>query len=254
MQPSFSFIPNNQAAGLWALCLHWFNSLVWLAFIQAGKDMEMSCDEAVIKRLGPGIRADYSAALLRLATGHRIIASTPLAFGEGDTKGRVRNMAKWKKPKLWVSILGTLLCIAVLTACALNPTAKDALPELPFTLDHLPEGYTYEVGQDQSYAFTDGTNTIGGIVRYAVPENAGSPHADFVWLSDAGIPDLNGENLTQSANTSAYGDWDIRVESDVPPGMERTVDRYHTFFVVEDYVYDVWFDMMQVNQTNTVIL
>lgn len=104
-----------------ALCVHWFNPLVWAAFCLAGKDMEMSCDEAVIKRLGTQIRADYSASLLRLATHKKIVAGMPLAFGEGDTKGRVRNMAKWKKPKLWVSILCMLLCAAVLVACAVNP-------------------------------------------------------------------------------------------------------------------------------------
>jgi len=81
-----------------ALCIHWFNPLVWAAFILAGKDMEMSCDEAVIRKMGSQIRADYSASLLRLATHKKIIAGMPLAFGEGDTKGRVMNMAKWKKP------------------------------------------------------------------------------------------------------------------------------------------------------------
>lgn len=52
-----------------ALCVHWFNPLVWAAFILAGKDMEMSCDEAVVRELGEDIRADYSASLLSLATG-----------------------------------------------------------------------------------------------------------------------------------------------------------------------------------------
>ena len=104
-----------------ALCIHWFNPLVWVAFILSGKDLEMSCDEAVINRLGEGIRADYSASLLSLATGRRIIAGTPLAFGEGDTKGRINNMAKWKQPKKWVSIVSFILCFSILTACAANP-------------------------------------------------------------------------------------------------------------------------------------
>ena len=107
-----------------ALCLHWFNPLVWVAFTLSGKDMEMSCDEAVIGRLGPRIRADYSASLLRLATGHRIIAGTPLAFGEGDTKGRVLNMARWRKPKIWVIICAAIICIGVLVACAVNPASE----------------------------------------------------------------------------------------------------------------------------------
>ena len=108
-----------------ALCVHWFNPLVWVAFAMSGKDMEMSCDEAVIRMYGLKIRADYSASLLRLATGHRIIAGTPLAFGEGDTKGRVLNMAKWKKPKFWVVICAAIVCIGVLVACAMNPAENN---------------------------------------------------------------------------------------------------------------------------------
>lgn len=104
-----------------ALCVHWFNPLVWAAFILAGKDMEMSCDEAVIRKMGSQIRADYSVSLLRLATHKKIIAGMPLAFGEGDTKGRVMNMAKWKKPRLWVSLICLLLCTTILVACAVNP-------------------------------------------------------------------------------------------------------------------------------------
>lgn len=60
-----------------ALCIHWFNPLAWAAFILAGKDMEMSCDEAVILEMGPQIRADYSASLLRLATHKKMIAGMP---------------------------------------------------------------------------------------------------------------------------------------------------------------------------------
>ena len=107
-----------------ALCLHWFNPLVWLAFSLSGKDMEMSCDEAVIRMYGPRIRAEYSASLLRLATGRRSFALTPLAFGEGDTKGRVMNMAKWKKPGIWATIFALLMCVVVLAACGMNPRQK----------------------------------------------------------------------------------------------------------------------------------
>ncbi len=112
-----------------ALCLHWFNPLVWLAFVLSGKDMEMSCDEAVIRMYGPRIRAEYSQSLLRLATGRRSFALTPLAFGEGDTKERVINMSKWKKPKLWATILALVVCVAVLVACAVNPTNEKSAIE-----------------------------------------------------------------------------------------------------------------------------
>lgn len=109
-----------------ALCLHWFNPLVWLAFVLAGNDMEMSCDEAVLKRLGGDVRADYSASLLSLATGRTIIAGTPLAFGEGDAKGRIKNLLRWKRPKLWVAVCAGLICGLVIAACAANPPADDS--------------------------------------------------------------------------------------------------------------------------------
>ena len=107
-----------------ALCIHWFNPLVWFAFVLAGKDMEMSCDEAVMREMGGDIRADYSASLLALATGRRIIAGTPLAFGEGDTKSRIRNVLAWKRPKTWVTVLAAVLSIAVLAGCIADPVHK----------------------------------------------------------------------------------------------------------------------------------
>ena len=113
-----------KALAFLALCIHWFNPLVWLAFVLAGKDMEMSCDEAVIKALGGDICAEYSASLLGLATGRRVIAGTPLAFGEGDTGGRIKNLAKWKKPVIWIVIIAVLFC-AVLAVCLLtDPLGK----------------------------------------------------------------------------------------------------------------------------------
>ena len=114
--------PLWKLLGYIALCIHWFNPLVWLAFVLSAKDMEMSCDEAVIGMYGPKIRAEYAASLLRLATPHRFVALTPLAFGEGDTKGRVMNMAKWKKPGFWAMLCAAIICIGVLAACTTNPS------------------------------------------------------------------------------------------------------------------------------------
>ncbi|MBE6962146.1 MAG: hypothetical protein E7445_06800 [Ruminococcaceae bacterium] len=110
-----------KALAFFALCIHWFNPLVWAAFILSSKDMEMSCDEAVVKQLGEEIRADYSASLLSLATGRRIIAGTPLAFGEGDTKSRIQNMLRWKRPRLWVTVSAAAVCLVIAIVCGLDP-------------------------------------------------------------------------------------------------------------------------------------
>ena len=127
-----------KALAFLALAIHWFNPLVWVAFILASKDMEMSCDEAVIRKLGGDVRADYSASLLTLATGRRIIAGTPLAFGEGDTKGRINNLSKWKKPAVWVVLIAVVAC-AVLAVCLLTNPSNDE--------QHAPEpfGHVYKV-------------------------------------------------------------------------------------------------------------
>lgn len=104
-----------------ALCIHWFNPLVWAAFLLAVKDMEMSCDESVMMRLHTDIREEYSASLLRLATGRKMIAGTPLAFGEGDTKNRIKNVMHYKKPMFWVIFMALAAVAAVVVVFALNP-------------------------------------------------------------------------------------------------------------------------------------
>ena len=125
-----------------ALCLHWFNPLVWLAFVLSGRDMEMSCDEDVIRRLGPNIRRAYSQSLLNLAAGGRMFHGALLAFGEGNTGGRIRNLARWRKPKIGVSMVCLALSLAILVACGLNPpvsnteavqTSSTALPQPEWT-------------------------------------------------------------------------------------------------------------------------
>ena len=113
-----------KVLAFFALCFHWFNPLVWMAFILASKDMEMSCDEAVMKKLGEDIRTDYSASLLSLATGRYMISGAPLAFGEGDTRSRIKNILSWKKPKIWITIVAAVIFVVVVSACAGNPPVQ----------------------------------------------------------------------------------------------------------------------------------
>ncbi len=103
------------------LCVYWFNPLVWVAFYLFVKDMEMSCDEAVMRRMMSDIRAEYSEALLCLATGRRMMTGMPLAFGEGDTRARIKNILKWKKPKKAAVIAAMILCVAAAACLVTNP-------------------------------------------------------------------------------------------------------------------------------------
>lgn len=96
-----------------ALAVHWFNPLVWAAFVCAFKDMEMSCDEHVLKQIGFDIKGAYSTSLLSLATGRRLISGSPLAFGEDTIKGRIKNIMNFKKPAVWVTVVLVLLVSAL---------------------------------------------------------------------------------------------------------------------------------------------
>jgi len=258
--------PLWKLLGYGALCVHWFNPLVWLAFLLGGKDMEMSCDEAVINRLGEDIRADYSQALLRLATHKRLIAGMPLAFGEGDTRGRVRNMARWKRPKVWVSGICAVLCLVVLAACALNPrkTEEQQPTESP-TLETnptagvigvtfqdlhltLPDGCTYEgfenhqpwdINRD-NYEFTlkEGDTAIGGVRFFTVPKDISG--AD--WLEELVFPEWGMENVGYSAGGDLTSGYTVEFFSDVPEGQPKTLLNRHNVYQWENRIYDVWFD------------
>jgi beta-lactamase regulating signal transducer with metallopeptidase domain len=81
-------------AAYFILCLHWFNPLAWAAFRLMGLDMEMSCDELVLKNLGGGIKRNYSMSLLSIAADRRVLRSAPLAFGENGVEKRVKNVLK----------------------------------------------------------------------------------------------------------------------------------------------------------------
>ena len=110
-----------------AVCIHWFNPLVWLAFFLCGRDMELRCDEAVLKQLGSQVQSDYAQSLLDLAMGRRF-APAPLAFGEGDTGKRVRFVLGWKRSRAWMAAFGAVFCAAVLLLTACDPAKAEDSP------------------------------------------------------------------------------------------------------------------------------
>ena len=109
------------------LSIHWFNPLVWIAFILMGTDMELSCDERVLKEMGGDIKKAYSTSLLLLATEKRILNGSPLAFGEGNVGGRIKNVLNYKKPAFWMIGVAVVAVIAVGIGLAINPSQKVSL-------------------------------------------------------------------------------------------------------------------------------
>ncbi len=104
--------------------VHWFNPLAWVAFVLCCKDMEMSCDEHVMKTTKEDIRKEYSTSLLSLSVRGRTLSGTPLAFGEGNTKGRIKNVLQYKKPAK-VTVIVSLILVVIMVICLLsNPQSN----------------------------------------------------------------------------------------------------------------------------------
>ncbi|MCD8192547.1 MAG: M56 family metallopeptidase [Oscillospiraceae bacterium] len=185
-----------KALAFAALCVHWFNPLVWLAFILSVRDMEMSCDEAVIRKMGTGVLADHASSLLNISTGRHVIAGTPLLFGEGSASGRIRNLARQRKPALWVT--AAAVACAVLAVCLLtNPQGSSAElaagtyvseqclymnPLSSYAALNGDSGFKYTVGEGSFTATSrgSGTQTVTAVPSW---EWQKFPYTDEEWAT-----------------------------------------------------------------------
>ncbi len=121
------------------LSIHWFNPLVWIAYMLMSTDMELSCDERVLKEMNEDIKKSYANTLLSLATGRHFINGSPLAFGEGNIKGRIKNVLRYKKFSFWVIAVSIIVVIVVGIALITNPKQADKLQENNIQEDWVQE-------------------------------------------------------------------------------------------------------------------
>lgn len=107
--------------GFLLLTIHWFNPLMWLSYILLCRDIELACDEKVIRKMSNEQRADYTQALVACSVDRRLITACPLAFGEIGVKERVKSVMNYKKPAFWIVLASVIVC-AVIAVCFLtNP-------------------------------------------------------------------------------------------------------------------------------------
>ena len=121
--------------GFLLLALHWFNPLMWIGYILLCRDIELACDEKVIKELDNENRANYTEALVACSVNRRSIAACPLAFGEVGVKERVKSVMNYKKPAFWIVVAAIVTCIAVAVCFLTNPkTSANNDPSLPLDI------------------------------------------------------------------------------------------------------------------------
>ena len=123
--------------GFLLLTIHWFNPLIWVGYVLLCRDIEIACDEKVIREMDNETKADYTQALVACSVNRRSIAACPLAFGEVGVKARVKSIMHYRKPALWVMIAALLLC-AVVAVCFLT----DPVPYIrnPWVREYIPGG------------------------------------------------------------------------------------------------------------------
>ncbi len=107
--------------GFLLLSIHWFNPLLWLAYILLCRDIELACDEKVIRDMGAEDKKAYSLALLETSVPRRMVAACPLAFGEVGVKARIRSVLHYKKPAFWLAVLAVILCVIAAVCLLTNP-------------------------------------------------------------------------------------------------------------------------------------
>lgn len=121
-----------KPAGYLVLACYWFHPLVWVSYILMCTDMELACDEAVIKKLGAEYKKAYSQALLSCSVSRKSIAACPAAFGENNVKKRIRSILSYKKPAIWVIVLSSAVC-AALVICFMTQKTEVVKKDVPNT-------------------------------------------------------------------------------------------------------------------------
>lgn len=112
--------------GFVLLAVYWFNPILWLAYVLLCRDIEIACDEKVIRQMGTEVKKPYSEALINCSMPRRMIAACPLAFGEVGVKGRIKAVLNYKKPAFWIIILA-VVAVAVTSVCFLtDPLSEPA--------------------------------------------------------------------------------------------------------------------------------
>lgn len=142
-----------------ALAIHWFNPIIWVSFVLMVKDMEMSCDESVIRQSKEDIRGSYSESLLSMSIKQSGLIS-PLAFGENNTMGRIKNILKYKRPAFWVVFIAVVAVFCVGVSLMTNPKSTEL----------TENNYVKEIYKYRTEYIGDNVKVVSIVDRLNMPE------------------------------------------------------------------------------------
>jgi len=140
--------------GLLLLAVHWFNPIMWISYILFCRDIELACDESVIKAMNSNDKRAYTTALLNCSVPKKLLSAYPLAFGEIGVKERIKAVLKYKKPAVITSILAVILCIVTALCFLANPKKTTLIEEF----DELQSSDIYSIDFDDGNVFSTTEN------------------------------------------------------------------------------------------------
>lgn len=192
--------------GYLLLTVYWFNPLIWIAYCLLCRDIEMACDESVVRDMDSQEKKEYSKALLSCSISRKMIAACPLAFGEVGVKERIKSVLHYKRPTFWILIISILICV-VLGVCFLtNPKEQDTYDsdiELAEVEEEIPAPEDSMIPYEQN---EDGTWTAEGYVyQYRLILKGRLPNAvkDSTYVVLTNNPDVTFEEVAMSLFSSS---------------------------------------------------
>lgn len=178
--------------GFALLTIHWFNPVMWLAYILLCRDIELACDEKVIRTMNPQQKKAYSTALLGCSVRRPLIAACPLAFGEVGVKERVKTVLNYKKPAFWIVVVAVILCIAVAVCFLTDP--------MSLTVNDIVESGDYTILAQYENAH-NGTYKAGDLLAQHAIFSSGFGTGDMIFHLNEhklSVYDLAGNELLSS--------------------------------------------------------
>lgn len=180
------------------LAVYWWNPTVWMCFVLFCRDMECSCDEAVLRRLGPEVKQAYGRTLVSFAAGRRFPAAAPLAFGEGDAKHRVLGVLRWKQTRPRVAFAAAVACVFLVLSLCTNAFVTGSY----IKYERSNNAFPVQIGYDYTYYFDKDVQSLRAVLDVY---DAGTPVTTVQLFSvPVGISDSKKSVVKLSPSGTVY--------------------------------------------------
>ena len=151
------------------LMVYWINPILWAAYILLCRDIELACDEQVVKEMGTDCKKAYSQALLTYSVSRSSIAACPVAFGEIGVKQRVKNILNYKKPTFWVFLAAAAAGIVITVCFMTKPKMQDTTDKN--IAENTDNHENFATAENNKHNVSNNNKNIGNTENPKITEN-----------------------------------------------------------------------------------